>query len=197
MKTMAGMTRFYALRRVHCASMARWILLTMIGIAAASGCGPKSEAIPTGPDPLIATTPAGKVFEQLRSGLYQIEAGLESLEAAVLAAESAKPASAEAKSSVEEIRELLNTAGEALTEEAAVPAEKGGDVPTADARRAKLVNLVNDSLHDLRDARGIVDSLGDDSNPSPLEPVGEKIDAVIDDLLGSLEALGGKEETEE
>ena len=177
--------------------MARWFLLTLVGLLSVLGCGSKSETIPIGPDPLVATTPAGKVFEQLRSGLYQIGAGLESLEAAVKVAESIQPSNADAKASLGEIRDLLNTAGDGLAEEAAVPAEKGGDVSTADARRAKLVNLVNDSLHDLRDARGIVDSLGDDSKPSPLEPVGEKIDAVIDDLLGSLEALGGKEESGE
>lgn len=197
MKTMAGMSRFYALWRVHCAGMARWVLLTIVCLIAVSGCGKKSEASVPTPDPLVATTPAGRIFEQLRSGLYQIGAGLESLEAAVQAAESAAPSGADAKSSLTEIKGLLNAAGEALAEESATPAEKGGDVSTADARRAKLVDLVNDSLHDLRDARGIVDSLGEDGEPGPLEAVGEKIDVVIDDLLGSLEALGGKDESQE
>ncbi|MBC8066256.1 MAG: hypothetical protein H7Y17_15600 [Chlorobia bacterium] len=189
----ADMARFYAPQRVHCASMRAVLFLCVVGIVAISGCGDKRANVANVPD---APTPAGEIYEQLRSGVFQINAGLDSIEAALGEAKKASPSTSAVKESLADIQASIDSAGDGLGEEAAEEPQKGTDLPTLDARRKKLIDLVNDSLHDLRDARGIVNSLAGESGQGPLDAIGIKIDVAMDDLKGALEALGGKEAVE-
>ena len=190
------MDGFYAPERVHCASMRLVLLSCLLGVLALLGCGDKKQA-PSGTTTLPENaTPADKLYEQLRGGIFQIDASLGSIEDALKEAKATSPSTEDIRQSLEDIQASIDSAGEILAEEAAVQPEKNGDVSSYDKRRAKLVELVNDALHDLRDARGIVDSLAGEDDLGPLEPVGVKIDVAMDDLRGALEALGGKEEVE-
>lgn len=175
----------------------RLVLLScLLGVLALLGCGDKKQG-PSGTTTLPENaTPADKLYEQLRGGIFQIDASLGSIEDALKEAKASSQSTEDIRQSLEDIQASIDSAGEILAEEAAVQPEKNGDVSSYDKRRAKLVELVNDALHDLRDARGIVDSLGGEDDLGPLEPVGVKIDVAMDDLRGALEALGGKEEVE-
>ncbi len=172
------------------------LLAYLVALLALVGCGAKKENDPAKPSLPEAATPADKLYEQLRAGVFQIDASLSSIEDALGEAKSAKASTDDIKQSLDDISASIDSAGEILAEQSATQVEKNGDVSSYDKRRAELVQMVNDALHDLRDARGIVDSLGSDTDPGPLESVGVKIDVAMDDLRGALEALGGKEEVE-
>ncbi len=192
----ADMVRFYALMRVHCRFMCRLIFGCLIVGLVLIGCqGPqKAQDNPVNvPSP---TTPAEKSFEHIRSGIYQINAAMDSIEIALKEAKATAATSADLKQSLEDIQVSIDSAGDGLAEEAAQEPDKSSLLSASETRRKKLINLTNDALHDLRDARGIVDSLAGDSDQGPLEAVGLKIDVAMDDLRGALEALGGKEELE-
>lgn len=195
--TMAGRVRINILERVHCASMRLMLLSCLIAAFALVGCAEKKE-IASGPTPLPDNaTPADKLYEKLRGGVFQIDASLGSIEDALNEAKAANPSTGDIKQSLEDIKASIDSAGEILAEEAAVKPEKNGDIPSYEKRRVKLVELVNDALHDLRDARGIVDSLAGEDDLGPLEQVGVKIDVAMEDMRGALRALGGEEKVEE
>lgn len=190
------MVRFYAPKRVHCASMRRLVSALAV-LAVLVGCGDKASSQSSiVVEPPKNLPPAEKLYEQLRSGLFQIDAGVASIEAALQEAKTSDASTADLKQSLEDIQASIDSAGDILSEEAVEPAKKDDAIPKAEERRKKLIDLTNDALHDLRDARGIVDSLAGENDEGPLEPVGLKIDTAMTDLRGALEALGGKEEVE-
>ncbi len=190
------MVRFYAPERVHCAFMRLILLSCWIGVFALLGCGDKKQTVVASTSLPENATPADKLYEQLRAGVFRIDASLGSIEDALKEAKATEASTVDLRQSLEDIQASIDSAGEILAEEAAVEPQKGGDVSTYDQRRAKLVELVNDALHDLRDARGIVDSLAGEDDLGPLEPIGAKVDVAMTDLRSALEALGGKEEVE-
>jgi len=170
----------------------------LLGVAL-TGCGHKPEAAPqtqTPPPVAEKKSPEEQLYDQLHSGTFQLEAGMDSIADALKASKEAK-ASGDVKKSLDDIQNDIDSAGSSLAEEVDDAPDKAAvakDMKTFDAKRQKLCDLVNDSLHDLRDARGIVDSLAEDGKDSPLESIGQKIDVAIDDLKGALDALGGKDE---
>lgn len=194
------MVRFYAFYRVHCASMRRMLVPCIFVLVAAIGCGQKSATNSVNQNskpPAVETkSPEDQLYEQLHSGVFQLEAALDSIEESLKEAKGTK-ATGNAKGSLTDIVNDIDSAGSSLAEEVDdAPAKEAvaADMKSFEAKRKKLCDLVNDSLHDLRDARGIVDSLAEDGKDSPLENVGAKIDVAIDDLKGALDALGGKDE---
>lgn len=189
--------RFSIPERVHFASMRFVLLCCLIAIFVVLGCGDKKENV-SGPTTLPDNaTPADKLYEKLRGGVFQIDASLGSIEDALNEAKGTKASTGDIKQSLEDIEASIDSAGEILAEEAAVKPEKNGDIPNYEKRRVKLVEMVNDALHDLRDARGIVDSLAGENDLGPLEPVGAKIDVAMEDLRSALKTLGGEEKVEE
>ena len=134
------------------------------------------------------------------AGIFQINAGLDSIEDAHKEAKATPATSVDLKQSLEDIEASIDSAGDGLAEEVVDEPDRNvvaKDLAAADQRRRKLIDLTNDSLHDLRDARGIVDSLATDKEDGPLESVGVKIDVAMDGLREALRQLGGKEEVEE
>jgi hypothetical protein len=142
----------------------------------------------------LSTKPS--TFERVRSGIYQINAGLDSIEEALKVAKASTAASIDIKESLEDVENSIDSAGEYLAEEAAIEPNSQEPAEKLEVRRKKLIDVVNDALHDLRDARGIVDSLAGETETGPLENVGVAVDAAMDDLRGALDALGGQEEVE-
>ncbi|OJU65300.1 MAG: hypothetical protein BGO01_15665 [Armatimonadetes bacterium 55-13] len=199
------MVRFYAEYEVHCASMKRTLTPWLLVLIALGGCSskPPESTVSDGTKSPVEEqkTPQETLHEQLRSGIFQLGAGLDSIESALNEAHKTKATSQEIKEALADLEDAINDAGGTLAEEdddAPTLERVTADMPTYEARRKKLCDLINDSLHSLNDARGIVDGLApSDDQESPLEPVGQKIDVAMDDLRGALEALGGQEETDE
>lgn len=189
----ADMVRFYAPERVHCAFMRLILLSCWIGVVALLGCGDQKQPVSAATSLPEVAPAANDPYEQLRAGIFRIDASLQSIEDAFKEAKSTESTSLDLRQSLEDIQASIDSAGEILAEEAATPPQKGLDVAEYDKRRSKLVELVNDALHDLRDARGIVDSLAGPEDLGPLEPIGVKLDVAMEDLRSALEALGGKE----
>jgi hypothetical protein len=192
MATKADMTGFYAVGRVHFAFMRAFLGLSL-AVFLVAGCA-KSVATGDTPPPHLSTKPS--TFERVRSGIYQINAGLDSIEEALKVAKASTAASIDIKESLEDVENSIDSAGEYLAEEAAIEPNSQEPADKLEVRRKKLIDVVNDALHDLRDARGIVDSLAGETETGPLENVGVAVDAAMDDLRGALDALGGQEEVE-
>lgn len=172
----------------------RLVLFTCLLALALCGCSRGDAATAQNPPELSANpTP----YEKGRSGLFQINAALDSIEVALAEAKAMPTYNIDQRESLAEVQEYLDSAGAGLAEESAMPIDRAAQPAQLEVRRKKLVEIANDSLHDLREARGIVDSLAEgDTATGPLEPIGLKIDVAMDDLRGALEALGGREEIE-
>jgi hypothetical protein len=171
----------------------RFVLVGCLLAFALIGCSRGNAA--AAQDPPLRSANATP-YEKARSGLYQINAALDSIEVALAGAKAMPTASLDERESLMEVQEYLDSAGAGLAEESAVPVDKAADPSILELRRNKLIEVANDSLHDLREARGIVDSLAEGNLTGPLEPIGVKIDVAMDDLRGALEGLGGREEIE-
>src|SRR5436190_21379794 len=161
--------------------MRRKLVASTMLLLALAGCGPKSpEAVVTKLSGSTAATltPAERTYEQVYSGLYQIEASLDHIEEARNEAKSTTAASGDVKQSLEDIQASIDSAGDGLAEDVAVPLDKSqviANIEVGEKRRKQLCIDVNDALHDLRDARGIVDSLAGDKDTGPVENVGLEI----------------------
>jgi len=157
------------------------------------GCS-RGDAATAQKPPELSANPTP--YEKARSGLFQISAALDSIEVALAEAKAMPTSSIDQRTSLAEVQDYLDSAGAGLAEESAALVDKTAEHAQLEIRRKKLIEIANDSLHDLREARGIVDSLAEGDSPGPLEPIGLKIDVAMDDLRGALEAMGGREEIE-
>ena len=187
-------------KRVNFAPMLRFLLPLLVVAIASLGCNSSAPQTPARLEPVKPSGTHADLYDKLHSGHFQIDAALDSIEEALKEARATKPTSADVKQSLDDIMDSIDSAGNALGDEVGEEPHRDQvekDLAKSEARRVNLCALVNDSLHDLRDARGIVDSLADSNGAGPLEPVGLKIDVAMEDLRGALEALGGKEEVEE
>jgi hypothetical protein len=187
-------------KRVNSAGMLRFLLPFLAVAVAAFGCNSSTPPPHAKADSDKPATKHADLYDKLHSGHFQIDAALDSIEDALKEARATKPKSADVKQSLDDIMDSIDSAGNALGDEVGEEPHRDQvekDLAKSEARRVNLCALVNDSLHDLRDARGIVDSLADSNGVGPLEPIGVKIDVAMEDLRGALEALGGKEEVEE
>jgi len=184
--------------------MVRMMLPCLMAVLVVGGC--RSEKSPSlagtskASPPEAASTPQEKLYEQLRSGVFQINSGLDAIEEALNESRKTTAKTGDIRKSLDDIQASIDSAGETLGDEAAVEPDRAkvaADLKAAESRRKSLCDLVNDSLHDLRDARGIVDSLAEGTDAGPLENVGVKIDDAMTTLRSALQALGGAEEVEE
>lgn len=177
----------------------------------AGACGgPASD--PTKPTPTASNTggedptvsPEKRLYEQLRSGMFQMGAAAGSIEEALSAArDAAAQLKGDLKGAMEDAIESIDAAGAGVAEYAADPpeeAEVAKDFATWDERRLKAVEAANDAMHDLREAAGLLAD-ADETNPGPAGQPARDVRALVlvalDDLWGAIEAFGGTPETEE
>jgi hypothetical protein len=174
-----------------------WPLALLLVVGCAKGDG-DSNPKPSGE---VKTDPAVAVYDQLRSGFVQIGNSQEILGEALTTADSGRSSSDKALSEgCKEIHDLLDSAGSYLSDYTEAPAtfeEFNAKFAEWDDARLKAIVAANDSLHEVGEARGIIEGFFND-------PVLEKEQVVIDlrDLLTEADknlreaiiTLGGKVE---
>lgn len=187
----------------------RW-LFGIVLAAAIAGCSnspppaaePK-EAKQDFPAPEATIEQKDPLYEQLHAGMFQADSVVKKLGDAL---DIAKALQAKAKGDLvapmKDMVAVLDDAGSSLAE------LSGGDPPTEEqvkkapgtyqGKRDLLVKAVNDALHDLREQEGVAASLAEEGPPDGVKQFAELdklLNACIDDLLGTLSALGGHEDS--
>lgn len=173
--------------------------------AVAIGCRKGEASKPARPKPPAVTVdrekPEQTVFEQLRSGAFQI-AGVEGTVEEALRKARALDAKGDPQlaAALGEFTDALDSVGATLADHTAEPAEaaKNDDEFAAmDDRRLAAISAANDALHELEDAAGILATLGEDPALRDLAEVGEiagLLQLGIDDLGEAIRSLGGQVE---
>lgn len=191
--------RHGSLESVRFAPLCLALLVVSIGCKAGN---PPRPAVP----PALETPshPVERQREQIRSSAVQIQAGLASLNLAKGAAVKLgreKAAPKELRDGMKEVADLLAGASQGLKglDKEPPALDQFRKQTNRDKRIADAANAISDSLHDIREAQGILDSLAD-STPgrfqNPLEGVDGYLDEAVDAVRGALETLGGKEADE-
>jgi hypothetical protein len=147
--------------------------------------------------------PEEQLYEQLRSGSFQLDAAAGSIEDTLEAAKSAHKALAkyaEAASAMQDVIEYLDSAGEGVAEFGDGTPNKedvAKNFAASDDKRLKAIEAANDALHDLREALGILESLSGSENDTVAKKalsVKALVAVAIDDVWGAIEAFGGEPE---
>ncbi len=185
--------------------MIRWIPFLVLGLICL-GCssGGASVAEPT-PSKVLKkasppTDPDRALYEQIRSGIYQINAAMDAIEETRKTAKKmAGRELGETQSTLNAIAKILDTVGENLSEFASDPPEFDkfkADFAAQDERRLKAITVANESLGDLYDAQDLVEKLLSSKPPEPEKTQLEDADATMDDCISGVEeavkAMGGK-----
>lgn len=174
-----------------------WPLLLLLAVGCSKNGGEVSGSTTGGSKP----DPARVVYDQLRSGFVQLGNTQETIGEALALTETGKTSSDQAlRDASKDMHEFLDLAGSYLSDYTEPPAnfeEFNAKFAEHDDARLKSIDAANDSLHEVGEAKGIVDDLFND-------PVLEKEQIVIDlrDLINeieknlreAIETLGGKVE---
>jgi hypothetical protein len=143
--------------------------------------------------------PEDTLYQQLRAGALQIAGVIETLDAAVVKLDEVNPGKdAEFRAALHELKESIDAAGAELADHIEEPnRERLGKVfPEYDEKRIRAIAAANDALHEVSEASGIASDLASEKKNSVLNDVADLLELAIEDLRGSIEALGGKVEQE-
>lgn len=185
----------------------------LIGLAAcALGCSgggsaPANSTSGTAAQPPLQAEkpvdPEHKLYEQVRSGAVQLGGATDDVEDALRACEELlKTSTKEQKDALEDVKALIDSAGAGIADYTAdVPEfeEFKKQLPQFDDQRLKAIQESNDSLHDLREARGMLDSLeanAPQESVSKFEDLASLVDVAIGDLSDAITSMGGVIEKE-
>jgi hypothetical protein len=173
----------------------------------AASCSPpaKEDPPPTGPGTSPAATATGQtpeqtLYQQLRSGSFQLGAAVISIEDTYKAANEAQTKLRKfgnAQSAMQDVLDFLDSAGKGVAEYSDVPPapeEVAKAFADFDEARLKAIESANDSLHDLREALGILEGLASEPGAEVAQAaisVKSLLAVAIDDVWGAIEALGG------
>jgi len=172
------------------------------------GCGSPTESRsrPDGADKAISATvqsPDELLYEQLRSGAFQLNAAASSIEETLAAAKTAStrlPKKSNASEGMLDVVDYIDSAGSVIGDFAEDPPSKdevAKDFAAFDEKRLKAVSAASDALRDLREALGLLETMAEDANGSVVKAVlgvRSLLAVAIDDLWSAIEALGGQPE---
>lgn len=176
------------------------------------GCSSEGPKLPVEPetkpvangDGIVPENPVEKkdeLYEQLHGGMFAIGAAVEKVGNALdLAKRMEGKAAAEDKEALKDLIAVLDDTGASL-------ADYGGEGPTEDevkgdrkkytAKRLNLIELLNETLRDLREQEGVAAGM-EQMTAEPLKSQAGKLNKlmgeIVDDLVGALEEMGAKEE---
>ncbi len=146
------------------------------------------------------TDPDKALYEQVRSGNYQINAAIDSIEEArKTAKQMAGREKGDTQHALQTIAGFLDKAGSNLADFADEPPsfeEFKADFKAQDENRLKAIDQATKSLDLLGDAQDVVESLLTSKPPEPEKSQLESSDTALDGCIASLEeairAMGGK-----
>lgn len=175
------------------------------------GCGSQSESVdPQMPVGSTSASTAEKVdpdslvFRQLHEGTTQLDGAADTIEEALRVADSLRSSVRGAvKNALEDILEYINSAGETIADfTIPPPSREDFDAHFAqfDDRRLKAIDAGNDARHEIREALGIADALGQDQSipkHKEFDQLADLLSVAASDLADAVIALGGKVEEAE
>lgn len=189
------------------------IKLLALGIVGATtiplvvlGCGSshKSEVATTAPatetkDTTLPADPEDALYEQFKTGRYQINAAVDAIgEAVKIAKPMSMSAGGSAGEALTEVSDMLDDAGSSLVEHNDDPPSLEDfkkDFPAQDEERLKSIAAASEALRTLRDAQGTVGDL-EANVPADFKADLLKLDDGIGEATDALEeaikAMGGK-----
>lgn len=172
-------------------------------LLALAGCGKQpASAVPQASKSTTPADPDQALYDQVRSGAYQIGSAIDSMEdVRKTVREIAASQSGKTQQALLQIAGDLDDAGKSL-------ADFGDDPPpfdqfkklfaAQDDRRLRAIAAANDSLDDLSDAQDIVGEL-QDSKPAPppqiagqLADAGSDLDDCAQAVTEAIKTMGGK-----
>lgn len=144
--------------------------------------------------------PERALFEQVRSGTYQINAAMDSIEEArKTAKEMAARETGQTQHALLTIASNLDDAGGTLSDFAddPPPIEKfKSDFATQDDRRLKAIDGANDALDAVHDAQDLVEALLKSNPPEPektqLSEADSALDGCVEAVEDAIKTMGGK-----
>ncbi len=150
--------------------------------------------------PAAPKDPDQALFDQIRSGAYQIGSAIDAIESVRKTTKeiASREAGATQKALVM-ITSQLDAAGKALVEFSDEPPtfeEFKKNFSAQDERRLKAIDAANESLNDLRDAQDIVGDLLDSHPPEPenteLDNADSDLEECVQAVQDAIKAMGGK-----
>jgi len=166
-----------------------------------AGCG-QSKKPPTAPVPVAESAvqdPDHKLYEQVRSGQYQLGSAQDDLQGVIeLATKVSKSAGGTASHGFKDLLTKLNSAGQKLgdyTDETPSFEEFKKDISGQDERRLNAIQAGNDTLGEISDAQDILENLmvGAPADvKADLQKIQDGLDDSVDAVQAGIVALGGK-----
>jgi len=178
-------------------------MVAFVVCLAITGCGSSTKvadgSLTSATKPAPAN-PEQALYDQIRSGTYQIGAAVDAIEEVrKTAREIASREKGDTQKALLTIEAHLNDAGEALSDFGDEPVtfeEFKKDFAAQDDKRLKAIDAGNESLNDLRDAQDILGDLLDSHPPEPENTELNNADSALDGCLQAVEdaikAMGGK-----
>ncbi len=179
-------------------------LLLACSLAIGACSHPHSEvsesSLPTTPTrtPITVDSPRA-LYEQCRSGAVHLAGASETIEEALaLAKKIARTAPKAMKEALGDAETMIDSAGAGIADFVTEPPsfeQFQKSIVAQDEKRLKAVQAANDGLHDLDEARGIVESISEDAK-GPLKTqvtsLTSMFDVCVQDLEDAIGSLGGK-----
>ena len=177
--------------------------LLIVGLIAVSACNRSPEASAAGTNGGGAVVhdkaPEVVVFEQLRSGIYQLDVATDAMERAT---NRLRPFAAgkpeETRGALQAVVDYLDSAAGTVVELNDVPTQEEvrADFKTFDERRLQAIEEAEDARRDVEQAASVMDDLLASNPPADakatLQEIDDLLEEAIDALEGSIEAFGGK-----
>jgi hypothetical protein len=175
-------------------------LLACLALSGCSKAGSQSADAQVVKKAAAPVDPDRALYDQVRSGAYQISSAVDAIEAVrKTARDMASQQQGATQKALSAIATSLDDAGKAL-------ADFGDDPPAfeefkknfaaQDDRRLKAIDAANQSLSDLGDAQDTLSDLLDSHPPEPENTALTNADSALDDCVQTLEdavkAMGGK-----
>ncbi len=178
------------------------LVATVLLVGAIVGCRKGEESKPVRPKPPAVTVdrenPEQTIFEQLRSGAFQIAGVGGTVEEALTKSRALDvKGDPQLAAAMGEFLDALDSVGATLAEHTTEPAEPAKSDPEfakMDERRLSAISAANDALHELEDASGILDTLSQDPALANRPEVAEILGLLrlgMDDLQEAIRSLGG------
>lgn len=163
------------------------------------GCQPASEP-PAGRAPKVVAKgdPETALFENYRTGLYQVAAGVASLQTALQSCqELAKKAKGDQKEALLDVSDMLDSAGATLADATAPAPTKEEflkDFKGFDEERLKAVEKAVDAYRETRNALGISEQLEEAAtgDKAPFTALSTHIEESLETLESVIQSFGGK-----
>lgn len=180
----------------------RWLCWIVLATFVVAGCKSSKGTAETTAEPgktAVAQNPEQALYEQVRSGNYQINAALDAVETART---EIRPlladAGGDAKDALQAVSEILDNTGSTLSDFSDAPPsfeEFKKDFASQDEDRIDSIDACSQALVRMREGEGIISDMADSAPASvkgKLDTLDDHLLDITDSLEEAIKAMGGK-----